>query len=43
MALCAVAMAAHGQSANLPILFVVQVPTSDDFGNAFATFGSHLA
>jgi hypothetical protein len=26
-----------------PILFVAQVPTADDFGNAFATFGSHGA
>lgn len=31
------------QSANLPILFVAQVPQADDFGNAFATFGSHGA
>jgi hypothetical protein len=34
---------AAAQSANLPILFVLQVPQADDFGNAFATFGSHGA
>jgi hypothetical protein len=34
---------ASAQSANLPILFVAQVPLADDFGNAFATFGSHGA
>jgi hypothetical protein len=31
------------QVADNPILFVAQVPMSDDFGNAFATFGSHGA
>jgi hypothetical protein len=34
---------AAAQVADRPILFVAQVPTSDDFGNAFATFGSHGA
>src|SRR5687767_12293421 len=33
----------RAQTANLPILFVAQVPQADDFGNAFATFGSHGA
>jgi hypothetical protein len=33
----------RAQNTDLPILFVTQVPTSDDFGNAFATFGSHGA
>lgn len=31
------------QALSRPILFVTQVPTADDFGNAFATFGSHGA
>lgn len=31
----------RAQTADRPILFVAQVPTAGDFGNAFATFGSH--
>jgi hypothetical protein len=40
------ALASEGgiaQVADVPILFVAQVPTSEDFGNAFATFGSHVS
>ncbi len=31
----------RAQAADRPIIFVAQVPTASDFGNAFATFGSH--
>jgi len=34
---------AAAQALPNPVLFVAQVPTADDFGNAFSTFGSHLA
>ncbi|MBB5207216.1 hypothetical protein [Chiayiivirga flava] len=34
---------ASAQALPNPILYVTQVPTADDFGNAFSTFGSHFA
>lgn len=43
LALALAAQAAVGQALPNPVLFVAQVPTADDFGNAFSTFGSHLA
>lgn len=41
--LAAAATHAAAQPLPNPILYVTQVPTSDDFGNAFSTFGSHFS
>ena len=34
---------AGAQALPNPILYVTQVPTAEDFGNAFSTFGSHFS